>query len=94
MEKLITITITAIATLTTILLTTAITTQITKAQQQTQQTQQTNNKNNNDEEILLIIECQNGKQKITYAKNKQIIQQTKANKIEGKECENQEQKKH
>jgi hypothetical protein len=47
-----------------------------------------------DEEILLTMECKNGRWEITYAKNKEVIRQTQADKLQGKPCiiENQREK--
>lgn len=39
-----------------------------------------------DEEILLVVECINGKWKITKAKNEEVIKETQADKLEGKPC--------
>jgi hypothetical protein len=39
-----------------------------------------------DEETQLELKCIKGKWRITYAKNKKVIAETKANRLEGKPC--------
>ncbi len=42
-----------------------------------------------EEEILLMLECKNGRWEITYAKNEEIVKITQADKMQGKPCYNQ-----
>jgi len=42
------------------------------------------------EEILLMLECKNGRWEITYAKNEEIVKKTQADKMQGQPCYNQE----
>lgn len=42
-----------------------------------------------NEEILLMLECKNGRWEITYAKNEEVIRQTQADKMQGQPCYNQ-----
>ncbi len=41
------------------------------------------------EEKLLKMECRNGRWKITYAKNEEIVKITQADKMQGQQCYNQ-----